>query len=69
MSAEDDTFRAWHEAIIADATEKVGRSLTEAKRTFITKRRGFIGLEAIHDTVRFSTAEDVAAYLNLESMK
>ena len=61
----DDVATA-HEFIIADAEKKLGRSLTEAERRFITSRGGFLALEAIHDTVKAEGKGEVEQYLNSE---
>lgn len=60
----DPTIRSMQKAIIANATEKLGRPLTERETVFITSRTGFIALEMIADTVKASSAEYVAQYLN-----
>jgi hypothetical protein len=59
--------RAFHTAIIKAATEKLGRSLSENERRFITSRGGFITLEIIEDNVKAGKAAEVEKYLNSEN--
>jgi len=46
------------------AAEKLGRSLTAKETAFITSRRGFLALEAIHDSVSSFSSSEVERYLN-----
>ncbi|HEY2909666.1 MAG TPA: hypothetical protein VGI99_05445 [Gemmataceae bacterium] len=64
--SSDKTVTAWQIAIISEATAKLGRELTDKERQFITNRGLFIALEAIADTVRDGTKEEVEQYLNSE---
>src|SRR4051794_37516285 len=48
----ETTITAYQAAIIADASAKLGRELTDRERQFITAHGGFLALEAISETVR-----------------
>jgi hypothetical protein len=63
----DRTIRKWHKQIVADAEDKLGRTLTSTERQLITSREGCIALERIHDNIKSGTKEDVISYLNSES--
>jgi hypothetical protein len=65
MSSET-TPTAWQAGIIADASTKLGRELTDRERRFITARGGFLALEAIADVVRAEPKEHVERYLSSE---
>jgi hypothetical protein len=58
--------RAWQASIIADASAKLGRELTDRECRFITGRAGFLALESISDVVRVEPKEFVERYLNSE---
>jgi hypothetical protein len=60
------TVRAFQQAIVALAQQKLGRSLTAREHTFIIARGGFLALEAIRDTVIAASAEELEEYLNAE---
>lgn len=67
MSARHDELTIhWHKAIIADAEQKLGRSLESHEREFITARGGYLALEMIHDTIKTASKEEVENYLNSE---
>jgi hypothetical protein len=55
--------------IIRVASNTLGRSLSEPELRFITCRSSFVALEAIMDTVSSATKEEVAHYLNSESVQ
>ena len=57
----------FHKAIIAIASSKLGRNLTERETRFITSRGGYIALEIIMDTVRAESKDVVERYLNSEA--
>ena len=63
----DRTIRKWHKRIVADAENKLGRTLTSAERQLITSRGGCIALEMIHDNIKAGTREEVVRYLNSEA--
>jgi len=63
----ETTVKNWHRAIIADAEKKLGRSLKDHEREFITSRGGFVALEMIHDTVKASEKPELEFYLNSEA--
>jgi hypothetical protein len=63
----DRTIRKWHKQIVADAEDKLGRTLTSTERQLITSREECIALERIHDNIKSGTKEDVISYLNSES--
>lgn len=56
----------WQERIVNECVKKLGRSLTQEEKHFITSRKGFMALEAIEDTVRSSSLDEVNTYLNSE---
>jgi hypothetical protein len=60
------TVKNWQRAIIADAEAKLGRSLRDHERKFITCRGGFIALEMIHDTVKAVERDELETYLGSE---
>ena len=60
----DRTTKKWHKTIVADAENKLGRTLTDTEKRFITSRGGGIALEMIHDTIRVGTKDEVISYLN-----
>jgi len=53
--------------ILAAASLQLGRSLTEAERSFVMRREGFLALEAIQDMVATRTWADLERYLRSES--
>lgn len=65
----DRTAKNWQKAIIADAEEKLGRTLLSHEREFIASRSGFIALEMIHDTIKASRNDEIEAYLGSERQK
>jgi hypothetical protein len=65
----DPTVKRWHRAIIADAEKRLGRSLRNSEKEFITSRSGFIALEMIHDTVKAADKDELESYLSSESQK
>lgn len=69
MDDNELLVRNWHNAILKECETRLGRSLTDVERTFITSRRGFLALEAIHDTVKAAEKERLEAYLNSEAKK
>ena len=62
----DLTTRRFQRRIIKQATERLGRQLTEAETRFITDRGGFVALEMIYDTVRAASLSELEEYLNSE---
>jgi hypothetical protein len=57
----------WHKTIVAEAENKLGRTLTDTERHFITSRGGGIALEMIHDNIRAGTKDEIISYLNSEA--
>ncbi len=56
-----------HRKIVAECERRIGSSLTESERNFITSRIGFISLEMIEDTVMSMRGEELESYLNSET--
>jgi hypothetical protein len=54
-------------AILAVATERLGRSLTEVEQSFVTQRQGFVALEAVQDRVLSLAGVALERYLRSES--
>ncbi len=59
-----NTFKAWKDAIIVAASSKLKRGLSDRERRFIARRRSFIILEEISDTIRSGSKESIDRYLN-----
>jgi hypothetical protein len=57
---------AWHIAIIADAAQKLSRSLTEKERAIITKHAGFLALEALHDFILAAQTAEIVEFFHDE---
>jgi microsomal dipeptidase-like Zn-dependent dipeptidase len=62
----ESAVRGFHAEIIAVASQKLGRTLTDQELRFVTSRGGFIALEMILDTVRSVPSSDLERYLNSE---
>lgn len=63
----DKTAKKWQNSIINECKKILGRELTKTEEAFITSREGFIALEAIEDTVKTATTNELEAYLNSEA--
>ncbi len=63
----EKTVKSWQDSIINECKKSLGRELTRAEETFITSRGGFMALEAIEDTVKAATINELTKYLNSES--
>jgi hypothetical protein len=53
--------------ILAIAEERLGRSLDDVERSFVTRREGLLALEAIHDTVSSLSGIPLEQYLRSEA--
>jgi hypothetical protein len=60
------TIKNWQKAIITDAEGKLGRTMEDHEREFVTSRGSFIALEMINDVVKASTKDELETYLNFE---
>lgn len=69
MDDNEILIRNWQNEILKECKTKLGRELTATEQRFITSRRGFLALEAIHDTVKAAEKERLEAYLNSEAKK
>jgi hypothetical protein len=67
MDDNELLVKNWHNEILGACETRLGRSLTDAERTFIMSRRGLLALEAIHDTVKALGQEQLERYLNAET--
>ena len=56
----------WHNKILVESEQRIGRKLTADEAQFITSRRGFIALEMIEDTVMSLRGKELEDYLNSE---
>ena len=63
----DKLTKNWNKAIIDQAEEKLGRSLSSIERVFVESRLSYIALEFIEDTVRDLNGDKLAEYLNSEN--
>lgn len=57
----------WHQRIIGECKQRIGRELTADEMKFITSRGGFIALEMIEDTVMSIRGKELETYLNSEN--
>jgi hypothetical protein len=53
--------------ILAVAEERLGRSLEDVERSFVTRREGLLALEGIHDTVSSLSGLPLEQYLRSEA--
>jgi hypothetical protein len=67
MDDNELLVRNWHNEILKECKTKLCRDLTDTEQRFITSRRGFLALEAIHDTVKSAEKDRLEAYLNSEA--
>jgi hypothetical protein len=54
----------FHNAIVIEATKRLGRPLTTKELIFVTQRQGLIALEMIMDTVNDLPSEELTRYMN-----
>ncbi|MBF0120074.1 MAG: MFS transporter [Desulfobacterales bacterium] len=62
----DFTVKRLHKTIISDVKKKLGRSLKNYEKEFITSRSGFIALEMIHNTIKTAEKDEIESYLSSE---
>jgi hypothetical protein len=63
MTAEA-IVRNFQAAILALASERLGRSVSEKERAFVTRHEGLVALESIHDYISTLSETQLEQYLN-----
>jgi hypothetical protein len=69
MADNELLIRNWHQSLIRQSSEVLGRPLSPDEKSFITSRASFVSLEMIEDTVRSSGAVELECYLRSQQAR
>jgi hypothetical protein len=69
MADNERLIRNWHQSLIRQSSEVLGRPLSPDEKSFITSRSSFVSLEMIEDTVRSSGAVELESYLRSQQAR